>query len=171
MVLVSSKILNNKFYIMRHSIPDMSYRGSYNEMPGPNLSDEGKELAADSVKKLPEKPTVIISSPFARAKQTAEIVARILGIPVVEDDSLRELESAETRQDVFERVRATADKFKDGEVPLLVTHGAEIASLLDPDSDMGVTLVNRGISMGSIWVVDKDGTVTPVFLPDSTIVF
>ena len=61
------------------------------------LDERGKAAAsklADEIKE--QKPTVIVTSDLARAKQTAEIVGQKLGIPVEEDARLRPQHVPET---------------------------------------------------------------------------
>lgn len=55
-----------------------------------DLNEEGKRQAREALDSLPPGITMIISSPLKRAKQTAEIVAKHLGLPIIFRDELKE---------------------------------------------------------------------------------
>jgi len=61
-----------------------------------HLTEKGKAMAEAAAKKLgKEKITAIYSSPYARTRETADIVATSLGLPVATDDRLQEAEFGE----------------------------------------------------------------------------
>ncbi len=60
--------------------PKDAWRGDDKERP---LSAEGQAFVADMAKSLsryPERPDLVLTSPYLRARQTAEIVAEALGV-------------------------------------------------------------------------------------------
>lgn len=72
-----------QLYFLRHAEAEGHHREDYYR----ELTERGNkrtETAGKVMKKLSIKPTHIFSSPRIRARQTADIVAKILGIPVEE---------------------------------------------------------------------------------------
>jgi probable phosphomutase (TIGR03848 family) len=60
---------------------------------GLHLSDEGKaqaEAAAARILELPRKPKAVYASPLERTKETAQPIAKALGVPVTTDPGLIE---------------------------------------------------------------------------------
>lgn len=91
-----TKKSGNKYFGMRHGQAEhnVSYTcSSTQEFPN-HLTDKGKKDVLESVRLLKNKKiTKIISSPFVRTKETAELVAKEIGYPVNEiifDDRIRE---------------------------------------------------------------------------------
>lgn len=90
-----SKSHGNKFIFMRHGESEgnrndtVSYKKG---MEDDHLTDKGKEQVLESIKELKgKKIDTIIASPFTRTRETAEIVAKELGIDeIVFDERLRE---------------------------------------------------------------------------------
>jgi broad specificity phosphatase PhoE len=86
------------------------------------LDDRGKAAAAKLADDIEaQKPTVIITSDLARAKQTAEIVGKQLGIPVQEDSRLRPQHVPETEglkvgeaTPIWENYESSPDKKPEG---------------------------------------------------------
>ncbi|MDP7646178.1 MAG: class I tRNA ligase family protein [Candidatus Peribacteraceae bacterium] len=63
------------------------------KLPGTDLTDNGKSQIKELSKQFKDqKIDTIYCSPFARTKQTAEILAKASGAEVIEDDRLRELD-------------------------------------------------------------------------------
>jgi broad specificity phosphatase PhoE len=68
----------------------------------------------------------LLSSPLRRARETAAMVGEALGLEFEEIDYVGELTSAESFEGATERVRRLKTELesgRDGELPLLVTHG------------------------------------------------
>jgi len=85
---MSSKLI----YFVRHGESELNRKG-IRQGPEGGLSDEGRMQASRTAQKFPKKkgkPEVIISSPYERARQTAEIIARELGMQVESCDLLVE---------------------------------------------------------------------------------
>ncbi len=92
-----TKKSGNKYFVMRHGGTEgnraelVSYKNEAND----HLTEEGREESKKSAQKLKsEKIDLIISSPFARTRETAEIVRAELGLPesaVIFDERLKEI--------------------------------------------------------------------------------
>ena len=93
------------------------------------LSAKGRAQAADVARELAaDPPDAVYSSDLARARETAEIIAAKLGLPVTLDARLREIDVGEwaglTRDEVAARFPG-ASRWRDGE-----THEAMGARIL-----------------------------------------
>jgi len=85
---MSLPTLKNTYYLIRHSLSESNVQNIYSTNPdlGPTqhpLVPEGRELALQSITAEASKyhlnqNTIIVSSPFLRTRQTAEIVAEHL---------------------------------------------------------------------------------------------
>jgi 2,3-bisphosphoglycerate-dependent phosphoglycerate mutase len=80
-------------FFVRHAKPVIPRPGGPDDYHRP-LTREGKAQAEQLVDELAKlKPTLIASSPYLRAIQTVEPLARAIGIPVRTDHDLREWDS------------------------------------------------------------------------------
>ncbi len=84
-----------KVYFVRHGKDDENFRGGWSNL---GLVPEGAEQARQLAKHLKENNTEygikrIISSDLLRAKETAEILAEGLTLPVITDAGLREADN------------------------------------------------------------------------------
>ena len=74
-------------HMIRHGRPQSGW-GDEHADPDPGLDDTGREqaeAACAALLALPEPPTLILTSPLRRCRETAEPLARALGIePIVE---------------------------------------------------------------------------------------
>lgn len=93
----------------------------------PPLTDLGRSQVAEAAEALAgEGVTTIFCSPLVRARQSADVVAAHLGLPVVEDPLLEERSGSETVDDVLDRARRfLLGPAVDG--ALVVSHGDLIA--------------------------------------------
>ena len=69
-------------YFLRHGIAEDGHPGQPD--PERQLTDEGRSKLADVYRRLNKagiKPALILSSPYTRALQTAELAAKALGCP------------------------------------------------------------------------------------------
>ena len=131
------------FYLVRHGMPQMPYAERYDIAPGPFLSEEGREQAAQTARFLArEGVTRLYHSPLARAMETAAIFAGQLGLPSQEVADLAEWRREETAELVRERVARfweTIAYNQNGRVAL-VSHGGPIEQLLKHLSRDGIDL-------------------------------
>jgi ribonuclease H / adenosylcobalamin/alpha-ribazole phosphatase len=80
-------------FVMRHGRTGASIGGVYSSRPEIPLTEEGREQAARAAGRLRGAGLdAIRSSPFDRARETAQAVARATGLPVVLDERLREID-------------------------------------------------------------------------------
>lgn len=90
---------SNKYFVVRHGEADNNVNSVISCDPNnsSHLTEKGREQAAkigDNLKK--EKIDIIFSSPFARTKETAEVIAEKIGIEfaqVIYDDRIGELKA------------------------------------------------------------------------------
>lgn len=159
--------LRNRYFLMRHGQSKANVAGiivsslARDAAGDYGLSDLGREQALASAKRSGLPPgTVICASPFARARQTAEIVRDCLGAPPpVVEDALREryfgdwegtdtanyekvwagdqsgladggVEPASEVQDRVTSLVAELDAAHEGRTILLVSHGDALQILL-----------------------------------------
>jgi len=87
--------LNNKYYIMRHGQAISNLKEVVSCLPesfeNPLTEVGRKEVEASARKLIGKKIDLIFSSPLLRAKQTAEIVGKILKVSPEYDERLREI--------------------------------------------------------------------------------
>jgi len=87
----------NKYFVMRHGEAGNNLNWEVNTVLGndAHLTDHGKEQVMDSAMKIKEFDiNLIYRSPFNRAKETAEIVASVVGVnsdSIVVDNRIREI--------------------------------------------------------------------------------
>jgi broad specificity phosphatase PhoE len=77
-------LIGKIIYFVRHGESELNARGIRQGPEGP-LSGLGREQATITAKKFPKKrgrPEVIIASPYERTRETAEIIARELNLPI-----------------------------------------------------------------------------------------
>lgn len=144
----------NNIFLMRHGGSEANKKGviSYESQENDHLLPEGKEGVLLSSKELKNKNIdLIISSPFVRTKETAELVAREIGLDenkILFDDRLKEIhcvgfdgkrwldidlrknvDQVESLQDAHKRVMhfmyEIDEKYK-GKNILVVSHGGPL---------------------------------------------
>ncbi|SKB10407.1 Broad specificity phosphatase PhoE [Aeromicrobium choanae] len=94
--------------------------------PAPPLTELGRRQARQAAEGLRGTCVdVVLTSPALRARQTARIVADVLGLDVVIDDRLVEMDRDETVAQVRQRVESLVQEHS-GEL-LVVSHGDTIA--------------------------------------------
>lgn len=105
-------------YLVRHgeSLPREQVSATQGASIG--LSPKGKVQARAVARFLRRKRIgTVVSSPFARAKETADIIGAALGVPVKTDVRLREWESATLKGEEFAAARKCSRKEKDEPLP------------------------------------------------------
>ncbi len=94
--LRSQKYTTNKFYILRHGFSEALKERKNCCWPEPfhcPLTAAGRKEVELAAKKLSKKNiTAIYSSDLLRTRQTAEIIAKILGVEVIYDQRIREMD-------------------------------------------------------------------------------
>ncbi len=92
-----TKKSGNKYFVMRHGGSECNKQDlvSYKNEANDHLTEEGRAQVKKNAKTLEDKKIdLIISSPFARTKETAQIVAREIGFnesDIIFDERLREI--------------------------------------------------------------------------------
>ncbi|MEX2033030.1 MAG: class I tRNA ligase family protein [Candidatus Colwellbacteria bacterium] len=91
----------NKFFVLRHGEAEHNLKGMLASGPEDNgrishLTEKGRREAEAAAKKLAgKKIDVIFTSPYKRAMETAEIIARSIKAEVMSDNRLREIDAGE----------------------------------------------------------------------------
>jgi broad specificity phosphatase PhoE len=119
------------FYLIRHAQPDYAARVPYHRPPGPGLTEHG-QAQAHALPTLLRSAGIerVASSPLRRCIMTAEPLAEALGVPLVIDPDLAEMQPAETPADVAVRMLRAALTQTDRCVVALVGHAAPLTQLL-----------------------------------------
>lgn len=153
-----------KIYLFRHSKPDQNSTLQNEYIP---LSQEGKDLAKQFVDKLPAATSIkVFSSPFIRAKQTAEIFsfdvitdARLIERKVGNKDTFTkdlwakqytDIDAKNDNGESFRMVQRRMSgfmndllaKMDDGESAVVVSHAAAICAYLQQYCEIRVTDVD-----------------------------
>lgn len=84
-------------YFVRHGKDDENFRGGWSSLGlVPEGIEQAKQLARDfSEKRVEYDITKIVSSDLPRAKETADILAKELGVAVVSEERLREADNGD----------------------------------------------------------------------------
>jgi broad specificity phosphatase PhoE len=91
-------------HLLRHGEVHNPDRILYGRLPGFRLSDDGLQMAFAAASALRGRDVMeVVSSPLQRARETAEPIAQVFGLPVTIDERL--IEAA----NVFEGERALED--------------------------------------------------------------
>ena len=122
-----AKKSGNTYFVMRHGGTDGNKKEivSFKNETNDHLTEEGKQQAYISVKKLKDKNIdLIITSPFTRTRETAEIVRLELNLSesaVIVDERLREVNPGEfdgkNWQEYHEYMYQTGLKWFDRKIP------------------------------------------------------
>lgn len=94
-----------RIYLVRHGETDWNKKGIYQGQEDTPLNEKGKDEARNLALALKGKEiSIIYSSDLTRAKETAEIIAKSLGIQtIIYKESLREMNFGEwTGKSIFE---------------------------------------------------------------------
>ena len=93
------EVYQNRYYLARHAESENNvlqvYNSALSEKERYGLTEKGKAQAKTEAQKMRDsgvKIDRIISSPFRRAQETAEIMAAVFGCPIETETELRELD-------------------------------------------------------------------------------
>jgi phosphohistidine phosphatase len=115
-----------ELYLLRHSDAGdpMAWKGPDADRPLSGKGEKQAERLGRFLKEVGFKPDAVLSSPKVRAAQTAEIVARHLGVPVTTSDLLAGALGIES-------VEAIVQHAGDPSRPVLVGHDPDFSDLLE----------------------------------------
>ncbi|WP_116452351.1 bifunctional RNase H/acid phosphatase [Blastococcus litoris] len=103
----TAPVITTVTHLLRHGqtehTPERRFSGR-NELPLSRTGRAEAEAAAHRAKDLGIE--VVVASPLRRTRETAEIVAGVLGLPVVLDDDLAELDFGDLEGLTFDEARA-----------------------------------------------------------------
>jgi probable phosphoglycerate mutase len=95
------------FHLLRHGEHGLLGRVLAGRMPGVGMTARGRaEIAAQAERLAGEKIAALYASPLQRTRETAEIVAERLGLPIGFRDDLIELDFGEWTGATFDSIRA-----------------------------------------------------------------
>jgi broad specificity phosphatase PhoE len=95
------------FHLLRHGEHGLLGRVLAGRMPGVGMTDRGRaEIASQAERLAGEKIAAIYASPLQRTRESAEIVAARLGLPIGFRDDLLELDFGEWTGATFDSIRA-----------------------------------------------------------------
>lgn len=144
-------------YVFRHGEAEMKAQSPEKTDESRRLTNEGKSQlrsVCEEAKKLGAKPTVIISSPLARARQTAEIAREILG-PKSEYKVDSCLEPEAKPEDIYSVLR----KLNKKDEVVLVTHLPILGHFIADFVSWKDVWSNLEMLSGSIMKIDSQKTL------------
>ena len=141
------------FHLLRHGEHGLLGKALAGRMPGVGMTEKGRaEIAAAAERLAKEKIAAIYASPLQRTRETAEIVAKRLGVPVDFRDDLLEVDFGEWTGATFASIRAhpkwhawntqrSLAQIPGGETMRAVQHRAVDAMVELNERHLGETLV------------------------------
>ncbi|HWQ12693.1 MAG TPA: histidine phosphatase family protein [Roseiflexaceae bacterium] len=141
-----------ELYLVRHAAPDRATGLPYNIVPGPPLTPAGHQEAVQAAHWLRGRGVEhVFTSPFTRARATAETIAAALEVGLTVVERLGEGAPGETLAQVRARVCELLPQLED--TPLrrvaLVTHGACILGLLQHTTGDSIDLAGHRYDNGN----------------------
>ena len=95
------------FHFLRHGEHGLLGKVLAGRMPGVGMTERGRaEIASQAERLASEKIAAIYASPLQRTRESAEIVAARLGLPIEFRDDLLELDFGEWTGATFDAIRA-----------------------------------------------------------------
>jgi probable phosphoglycerate mutase len=80
-----------RLFLIRHGCSTWNAERRIQGLADPPLNEAGREQARQLAERLrQDRPVALYTSPLRRARGTAEIIGRTLGVPVVADERLKE---------------------------------------------------------------------------------
>ncbi len=166
-----------QIYLIRHAHPQQGTGIPYDRIPGPPLSDAGKNEANAAALYLGQCGLErLFVSPLDRTQQTVQAIAQRNGTPMQTEEALAEHRHGETFDQVKTRMRDFLARVETEphEIVGFVTHGSPVRALLQILSDEKLDLAKFNFDTGNpaptagIWRAVRDGAAwTPelVFTP------
>ena len=94
-------------HLLRHGTHDLGGGVLAGRMPGVGLTERGRaEIAAAAERLAGENIAALYSSPLQRTRESAEIVAKRLGLPIEFRDDIMELDFGDWTGTTFDAIRA-----------------------------------------------------------------
>jgi isoleucyl-tRNA synthetase len=164
-----TKKSGNEYFLMRHGEAEHNVKGiassSINDEFG--LTETGRRQAREQAEKLKHKNiTHIYASPFRRARETAEIMAEVLGLSldsIVQDETLREIDfgdlNGKAAAEFFEYKKKYmprySDPFPNGEsfLDAKKRFGAFVYNLEKAHQDSVILMVSHGVALETLKAV------------------
>lgn len=128
-----------KIYFLRHGLADWPNWDAARDAERP-LTDEGikkMKVEAKAIERLDLGLDVILSSPYTRARQTAQSVADQLGLKVIDDDQLAPGFDADRLRDVLRR-------YPNAESIMLVGHEPSFSAAISQLIGGGQIVMKKG---------------------------
>ncbi len=152
--------MRTRLLLARHGETDWNAVGRWQGHADPPLNATGRAQALELAERLADVGIdVVVSSDLARAAETATIVAARLGLPVVEDAELREIDvgswSGLTRAEVAERFPEGFARWQAGEIG----HDGETRDALGERVERALLRCANGQAGRCVLVVTHGGAI------------
>lgn len=138
-------------FLIRHATPLLNTGLAYRTMPGPNLSERGREEARQAATFLADRALEhLFVSPFARTTQTAEQLVERLDLPVTFTQLIAENAPEEPAAQVLVRIREFLQSVMDSPFTRIgvVSHGYPIRLCIE-ELGQGQINLNQYIFSGN----------------------
>lgn len=97
----------SRLCLVRHGQTDWNLEGRYHGQSDVPLNEHGRSQAQVLAHFLQGQPfTAIYTSDLSRAKETAEIIAKVIQLPVILEPRLREIDQGEWEGQLVETIKA-----------------------------------------------------------------
>lgn len=139
-------------FAVRHGHPLQNTGLAYHTLPGPGLSDQGRQEAHAAGEFLAAKQVEhIFVSPFDRTAQTAEQILEVVDIPITFTRLVQEHGPGENFEQVRSRIRELLAGAEDSPLQriALVSHGSPIRALLHELSNDTIDLSGHNYPGGN----------------------
>lgn len=167
-----SKKSGNKYFVMRHGETQANGQGliDTNISSHTPLSEKGREDVQNAATTLP-KVDVIISSPFERTKQTAQIIAKVMGLEssnVLEDGRIGEIQMGQWNGKKWEEylsTRSVSDRYyklddrKETRIDVMKRVGNFLFELEQEYKNKTILIVTHGAPIGLLRVITEMKTI------------
>lgn len=103
----------SEFYIVRHGESEANAGRFVSAVaPGVSLTARGRMEAAIVARLLGRRPSRVVSSPFARALQTAAPLANRIGVPIVQDAAFAEWDMSQWEGQPYAQLRRDSEAYR-----------------------------------------------------------